>query len=75
LALAWVLAQGDHILAIPGTRFEDSAKENLESAAIELDESVIEKAAEIVSPVSVSGERWNDTLLKEVDSEQYRYLT
>ena len=29
LALAWVLAQGDHILTIPGTRFEDRAKENL----------------------------------------------
>ena len=26
LALAWVLAQGDHILAIPGTRSEDRAK-------------------------------------------------
>jgi aryl-alcohol dehydrogenase-like predicted oxidoreductase len=74
LALAWVLAQGDHILAIPGTRFEDSAKENLESAAIALDESVIEKAGDCESSL-VSGERWNDKLLKEVDSEQYRYLT
>ena len=73
LALAWVLAQGEHILAIPGTRFEDSAKENLDSADIALDESVLVKAAEILSPFTVLGERWNEKLLMEVDSEQYRY--
>ena len=32
LALAWVLAQGDHILTIPGTRFEDRI-DNFSSAA------------------------------------------
>ena len=73
LALAWVLAKGDHILAIPGTRFEDCAKQNFASARLHLDESVLTKAGKIMSPVTVSGERWSDKLLKEVDSEQYRY--
>jgi len=73
LALAWVLAQGDHVLAIPGTRFEDCAEQNLASAGLHLDESVITKAGKIMSPMTVSGERWSDKLLKEVDSEQYRY--
>jgi hypothetical protein len=40
---------------------------------LHLDESVITKAGKIMSPMTVSGERWSDKLLKEVDSEQYRY--
>ena len=73
LALAWVLAQGDHILAIPGTRFEDCAKQNLTAAELEVDESALVKAATIMSPLTISGERWSEKLLMEVDSEQYRY--
>ncbi len=73
LALAWVLAQGDHILAIPGTRFEDCAKQNLTAAELEVDASALVKAATIMSPSTISGERWSEKLLMEVDSEQYRY--
>lgn len=36
LALAWVLAQGDHLIPIPGTRSAKHLEENAASAAIEL---------------------------------------
>ena len=50
LALAWVLAQGDHILAIPGTRFEDRAKENLDAACVSVSHDVISQAGRDTEP-------------------------
>jgi aryl-alcohol dehydrogenase-like predicted oxidoreductase len=73
LALAWVLAQGDHILTIPGTRFEDRAKENLDTASVSVSHGVISRAGEILSPDTIIGERWSEIILREVDSEQYRF--
>lgn len=73
LALAWVLAQGDHILAIPGTRFEGRARENLDAASSSVIDEVIACAGRILSPESTVGERWTETILREVDSEQYRF--
>ena len=73
IALAWVIAQGDHVLAIPGTRFEDRAKENLDAASAVVSENVISKAASILSPESIIGDRWSETILREVDSEQFRF--
>ena len=73
IALAWVIAQGDHVLAIPGTRFEDRAKENLDAASAVVSEHVISKAASILSPESIIGDRWSETILREVDSEQFRF--
>ena len=73
LALAWVLEQGDHILTIPGTRFEDRAKENLDTASVSVSHDVISRAGEILSPDTIIGERWSEIILREVDSEQYRF--
>ena len=68
-----VFAQGGHVLAIPGTRFEDRAKENLDAASAVVSEHVILKAASILSPESIIGDRWSETILREVDSEQFRF--
>ena len=73
LALAWVLAQGDHILVIPGTRFEDRAKENLDAANVSVSHDVISQAGRILSPDTIIGERWPEVILREVDSEKYRF--
>ena len=73
LALAWVIAQGDHVLAIPGTRFEGRARENLDVASAVVSESVISKAASILNPETIIGERYSETILREVDSEQFRF--
>lgn len=37
LALAWLLAQGDDVVPIPGTRRRERLEENAEAAAVELD--------------------------------------
>ncbi|HCL69254.1 MAG TPA: aldo/keto reductase, partial [Gammaproteobacteria bacterium] len=49
----------DHVLAIPGTRFEDRAKENLDAASSVVSEHVISKAGSILSPESIIGDRWS----------------
>ena len=41
VALAWLLAQGERVLLIPGTRSLDHLEENLASAAVRLDEAAL----------------------------------
>jgi aryl-alcohol dehydrogenase-like predicted oxidoreductase len=48
LALAWVLAQGEDIVAIPGTRSPRRVEENVGAADLTLDESDLERIAEIL---------------------------
>jgi aryl-alcohol dehydrogenase-like predicted oxidoreductase len=60
LALAWVLAQGDDIVPIPGTKHIDYLKENIEALQIELSEEDLDRLNE-ASPVgSASGDRYPD---------------
>jgi aryl-alcohol dehydrogenase-like predicted oxidoreductase len=58
LALAWVLAQGDQIVPIPGTKYLDRVKENLGALQVTLsDEDLTE--IERISPKGVaSGSRF-----------------
>ena len=74
LALAWVVAQGPNVMAIPGTRFANRAKDNLAVSEILFDASVIDEAGMILNPDNILGERWGDKIMREVDSEQYRYV-
>ncbi len=58
VALAWVLAQGDHIIAIPGTTKLTRLEENLESTSLTLSAEDIE-ALEAVAPIGFAmGERY-----------------
>lgn len=66
LALAWVLAQGPHIVPIPGTRRVRNLIENL--GAVEVSLSARDLAAlDAVFPVSaVAGERYGEEMLRLV---------
>jgi aryl-alcohol dehydrogenase-like predicted oxidoreductase len=58
LALAWVLAQGDDIVPIPGTKRRGYLEENVEAAAVELSASELARIDD-VAPVGVTaGERY-----------------
>jgi len=69
LSLAWVLAQGDHILAIPGTTSLDHLQENMESPDIELGFETIERLNALINPKTVSGPRYGAATLPEIDTE------
>jgi aryl-alcohol dehydrogenase-like predicted oxidoreductase len=66
LALAWVLAQGEHVVPIPGTRRVPNLLENLGALAVTL--SAAELAAlDAVFPVSaVAGARYGEEMMRLV---------
>ena len=58
VALAWVLAQGDDVVPIPGTKRVRYLEENVASAAVELTADDLARLADAV-PAAV-GERYPD---------------
>lgn len=57
LALAWLLAQGDDIVPIPGTRNRTRLEENLGAAAVTLDEADLARVKAIL-PNGSFGDRY-----------------
>jgi aryl-alcohol dehydrogenase-like predicted oxidoreductase len=70
LALAWVLAQGDHIVAIPGTTRLDHLEENLCAERIVLDDETLKRLDALINPRTVSGARYPAATLPEIDTEE-----
>ena len=75
LALAWLLAQGDDVLPIPGTTRAEHARENLAAAALRLPDEVLAAAGALVDAGSVSGSRYNEQGNSEVDTEDFAPAT
>jgi len=71
LALAWVLARGAHVLAIPGTTCEAHLQENLGAATIELEADLIALLDAHINQHTVVGERYNSTTQAESDTENF----
>jgi aryl-alcohol dehydrogenase-like predicted oxidoreductase len=60
LALAWVLARGEDIVPIPGTKHVNYLKENIAATDIELDEDDLNRLEEVLNEGSVAGARYPD---------------
>jgi aryl-alcohol dehydrogenase-like predicted oxidoreductase len=58
LALAWVLAQGEEIVPIPGTRFRSHLEENLEALDIKLTPDDLKRLNDAAPKGSTAGERY-----------------
>lgn len=71
LALAWVLAQGDDILPIPGTTKIEHLEENANAANVQLEPSVIDRLNSLINENTVHGPRYNANSQREVDSAEY----
>jgi len=71
LALGWLLAQGDHIIPIPGTTSLDHLTENFSAAEIDLGPSILKQLDQLINQQSVSGGRYNEATQKEIDTEQF----
>ncbi len=70
LALAWLLAQGEFIVPIPGTKHIDWMIENLGAASIELDPEIVNELDLLINENTVAGNRYTDALMASTDSEQ-----
>jgi len=66
LALAWVLAQGDDIVPIPGTKRRKYLDENLRALDVELTAEDLARIDRVIPPGSASGERYAPTALRAV---------
>ncbi|MFN2569865.1 MAG: aldo/keto reductase [Candidatus Dormibacteria bacterium] len=63
LALAWLLAQGDDIAPIPGTKRRSRLEENVAAAEIELTPDDLARVDAAVPPAAIAGERYADMSL------------
>jgi aryl-alcohol dehydrogenase-like predicted oxidoreductase len=70
LALAWLLAQGDNILPIPGTKHMDWMIENAGAGEITLDASTVDELDQLINEDTVAGHRYTDALMASTDSEK-----
>jgi aryl-alcohol dehydrogenase-like predicted oxidoreductase len=71
LALAWVLAQGDHVIVIPGTTRVTHLEENLGADAIRLDAATLAELDALLPPESVAGARYPPATQAENDTEEF----
>jgi aryl-alcohol dehydrogenase-like predicted oxidoreductase len=60
LALAWVLAQGDDVVPIPGTKRVSYLEQNAAASDIELTADDLERLDEAFPPGSTAGDRYPD---------------
>ena len=60
LALAWVLAQGDDVVPIPGTKRVKYLEENVAAADVVLSEKDLARLDEAVPRGAVAGARYGD---------------
>jgi aryl-alcohol dehydrogenase-like predicted oxidoreductase len=69
LALAWVLAQGDHCHVIPGTTSIDHLEENM--ATPDVAAEVLAEAGVILNQQTVRGHRYHDAIKPTIDTEDF----
>jgi aryl-alcohol dehydrogenase-like predicted oxidoreductase len=67
LALAWVLAQGDDIVPIPGTKRRKYLEENAGALEVQLTADDLRRLDEAFPEGSASGPRYNEQMMKLVN--------
>jgi aryl-alcohol dehydrogenase-like predicted oxidoreductase len=58
LALAWVLARGEDVVPIPGTKRREYLEQNVAASEIELTEEDLQRLDEIAPPGVTAGDRY-----------------
>lgn len=66
LMLAWLLAQGEDVVAIPGTRRLERLRENLGALEVHLTAEEVAAISALAPPGSVAGERYPPANMKAV---------
>ena len=68
LALAWVLAQGEDVVPIPGTKRRKYIEENAAAVGIELTADELERINEVFPRDAASGLRYPEHMMKSVNA-------
>lgn len=67
LALAWVLAQGDDIVPIPGTKRVKYLEENLRALDVELSAGDLAQIEKFLPKGAVAGSRYTEQMMRLID--------
>jgi aryl-alcohol dehydrogenase-like predicted oxidoreductase len=67
LALAWVLAQGEDIVPIPGTKRRQYLEENAAADSMRLTQEDLRRIDEVFPPEAVAGERYPEHVMALVE--------
>ena len=59
LALAWVLAQGEDVVPIPGTRHSRYLDDNIGALDVKLSAAELQRLDEILPPGAAAGDRYH----------------
>lgn len=70
LALAWVLAQGDHIIPIPGTKRRKYLSDNAGAVDVQLSAEHLQKIDSLLAQYPNIGDRYDEESWKMVDRER-----
>lgn len=71
LSLAWVLAQGEHIHAIPGTTKSEHLAENMGALDVALDQKQLAEIDALINNETIRGSRYNSHQQTTVESEEF----
>ncbi len=67
LALAWVMAQGEDIVPIPGTKRRKYLEENVAAVEVKLTKDDLARIDEVFPPDAASGNRYPETMMALVN--------
>ena len=67
LALAWLLAQGDDIIVIPGTKRIERLDENLGALTVELTPGDLARISDAVPPGAGAGDRYPESMMANLN--------
>jgi aryl-alcohol dehydrogenase-like predicted oxidoreductase len=67
LALAWLLAQGEDIVPIPGTKQRRYLEENVGALDVELTSADLEEIEEVAPKGAAVGERYNEAAMRTIN--------
>ncbi len=71
LALAWLLAKEEHIVAIPGTTRVEHLKENTGAVGVRVPHEILTRLDGLINQHTVTGARYNATALADIDTEEF----
>lgn len=73
LALAWLVAQGDNVFAIPGTTNPEHLEENFRSMEVALPADVAAALSAHFAPARIAGNRYSDAAQRAIDTETFEF--
>jgi aryl-alcohol dehydrogenase-like predicted oxidoreductase len=71
LALAWLLARGEHVVPIPGTTGISHLEEDIAAAEVRLSGETMARLDTLINQDTVIGERYSAASQAEIDTEKF----